>query len=345
MTHVLDDVTPLTWSTPTQADMSDVIGLVHGIYYFDNSAERMSETEIIESFPSGHPELVIAGRAQDTLLAVGWNIPWDAGQDSPIGRVNLRGGVHPAYRHKGIGRHLLEWQMQMTRRWWWENRGPLETDLEMYTTADAHLTTRRRMYEHAGFQEYRWFFDLHRDLVHELPERCACGAGLRLVKFGPELSEATRQAHNAVFADAFGAEEISAQEWTESLARPNARPSWSWVVVDAEDTVVGYALNSCNDPDSRFPEGWTDRLGVRPDYRHRGIGRGLLVESLRTFAEVGMSSAGLGVDTRPSAHVAGDTEETELALYRSVGYEATDTIVQYQRTECLEHVREQIKGK
>ncbi len=191
MTHVLDDVTPLTWSTPTQADMSDVIGLVHGIYYFDNSAERMSETEIIESFPQRTPP---SSSSPDGPRTPSWRSggtsPGTPVRTPPIGRVNLRGGVHPAYRHKGIGRHLLEWQMQMTRRWWWENRGPLETDLEMYTTADAHLTTRRRMYEHAGFQEYRWFFDLHRDLVHELPERCACGAGAAAGEVRPPPSSA-----------------------------------------------------------------------------------------------------------------------------------------------------------
>lgn len=343
MAHVLDDVTPLQWSTPTQADLTDVINLVHGIYYFDNSAERLSEAEISADFPIGHDDLVVAGRAQDLLLAVGWNSPWD--EPAPVTRrINLRGGVHPAHRHKGIGRHLLEWQMQMARQWWLAHRGPTEAELEMLTTADAHLTTRRRMYEHAGFTEYRWFFDLHRDLVHELPEQIVPADGLRLVRFCPELWEATRQAHNAVFAEAFGAEATSKQEWSRSLSAPTARPEWSWVVLDRDDTVVGYALNSCNDPDSRFPEGWTDRIGVRPEFRHRRIGRALLIESLHTFAGVGLSSAGLGLDTRP-AQGAGGEDQPELALYRSVGYEATDTIVQYQRTECLQHVREQIEGK
>jgi ribosomal protein S18 acetylase RimI-like enzyme len=102
------------------------------------------------------------------------------------------------------------------------------------------------------------------------------------------------------------------------------RPGMSYVVVDvtrADEPVVAYVLNAEYTADweaQGFPEGYTEVLGVRRDWRKRGLATHLLELSAATFAAAGHPYATLGVDM--------DNPSGASSLYRSLGYEpAHDT--------------------
>ncbi|GAB3623196.1 GNAT family N-acetyltransferase [Mariniluteicoccus endophyticus] len=323
MGHTLDDTTSLTWRVAQMSEIDHVTRLIDAINYFDDPAETYLP-ETIRDYCANDPTALtrlLLGWEADSVVAFAWNI--DVPGDPDPRQVRLGGGVHPAYRHQGIGRQLLRWQWDAA-----VERNILEFDgrpLELLAYADARLAAKGDLYVKSGMHEKRRFVDmrcpifdveaLHRRIAETSPE------GITFVPFTWDLCGAARDAHNEAFAQEWNAAPVSADEWHAQVRRPAARPEWSWLALDdTTGEVVGYAMNSDPIPDDDVVDGWTDRLGVRPSHRGRGIARGLLVRSLATFADAGADAGGLGIDSRG---------ELNDELYRSVGYEPTDTIVQY----------------
>ena len=103
------------------------------------------------------------------------------------------------------------------------------------------------------------------------------------------------------------------------------RPDWSWVAVQGQEA-VGYALSGVDDAAALdgVVEGWTERLGVHPSHRRRGIASGLLERTMVSMARSGCPGAGIGVDTVDAA--------LPEVLHGSLGYEARDALVLMGKT-------------
>jgi mycothiol synthase len=191
--------------------------------------------------------------------------------------------------------------------------------------ADEHLADQRALLEAAGFTLVRWFLEMTRPLDGEVPD-VALEPPLRLVPYTPDLSEAVRAAHNEAFADHWGSEPRAREEWERATVGGRTfRPGWSFVVLDGEE-VAGYALSSAYEQDwaaQGYTAGWTDLLGVRRAWRHRGVARALLAASMRAFAADGMERADLGVD---SENLSG-----ALALYTGLGYRPAHRTTAYAK--------------
>nr|WP_246292725.1 GNAT family N-acetyltransferase [Naumannella cuiyingiana] len=268
--------------------------------------------------PSEH---AVIGSEGGSVVAYGWNHP-RAGDVDPV-RVVLTGVVHPAWRYHRIGRGVFEWQLRRAREHHRETGASGGLRVEAY--ADEHLNSRRRLYERNGLAPLRWFSDLHVQLDRAGERPIAPDpVGIELVPFTAALSEPVRLAHNDAFAQGWGSQPVPPDAWRQSIERRAARPEWSWVALSRGE-VVGYALNSATAQEhpGAYAEGWTDRLGVRPDWRGRGVARALLQRTLASFATAGLDGGGLGVDAT----------ERRFELYESVGYEVTDTVLLYGREQ------------
>ncbi|MDO5682193.1 MAG: GNAT family N-acetyltransferase [Propionibacteriaceae bacterium] len=329
MSHSLNDVTPLRWRPGQDKDLVEVQALVAAIAAFDDTSQRVSLDELEAWFETSGPlapDLMALGYEGSSMVAVGWLTVSGA---EPT--VRLDGAVHPAFRHQGIGRALLRWQIHRARDWFVasEATGPLR----MVAFSDASMSNKRSLFTNQGFEPSRWLIDMICPFPtgQRVAEFVATPVlGVRFEPFGPRWMEATRQAHNEAFADRWGSREVDPHTWAESLARAHARPDLSWVAVDQWDTVVGYALNSASDELGGPALGWTDRIGVRPAQRGRNIARVLLARSLDSFRRAGMDAGGVGLDS---------VDGRGTALYQSLGYEPVDTIIQYQRIETPEEAR------
>lgn len=333
MTHVLDDTTPLRWRGAEPRDLEAVATLVSAVNYFDDPAESY-DTDQIDAYAArpGGIDTLLLGWESDSLVAFAWNIAAE-GQAHPR-EVRLTGGVHPAYRHQGIGRRLFahQWEWAISEH---AAAAPGEP-LRLVAYADEKLTAKRGLYTRAGMTERRRFLDMRvrlADVADRLPALLASPAppGVRYVRWDEAYCEGCRDAHNEAFGEMWQAAPVDADAWHEQTRRPAARPEWSWLAVDDDDRVVGYALNSDSGDGYDSVEGWTDRLGVRPAYSGRGIATALLARSLADFARAGAENGGLGLDTHG---------EAVGHLYRSVGYAATDTIVQYGYDHDLARARD-----
>jgi mycothiol synthase len=318
----------LLWQPLRRADLDDLDALLSAIEEHDDLGDRHTPDDLHDTFDAEtEPELHcrLGRTANGLLVAYGWNHPLPCDSGPP--RIHLSGGVHPDHRRRGCGHALLAWQLDAARSWHARRDDLAGEPLRLVAYLEGDRADQGRLYEDLGLTPVRWFADMDRSLADELPVH-ADPPGIRVVPLNRKRFEAVRAAHNEAFAGHWGSRPIDARGWEEQLLRPQSRLSWSWVAL-AEETseVVGYATNAADEGDGEdLPEGWTDRLGVRPGWRGRGVGRALLTASLRSFAEAGLATAGLGVDS--------DDPLTAFQIYESLGYVTTHAVVMYARTEA-----------
>ena len=226
-------------------------------------------------------------------------------------KAYIFGGVDPQWRHRGLGAAMLAWQEgQVQARFAAE--GQLSPQARSYAEEGNAAPT--ALLEQAGYSVSRYFAEMRRPLagapVVAVPE------GIRIVTFAQEFAEDVRLAHNEAFADHWGSEPRSVQQWEFLLRNEQFRPEWSAVALDAATgELAGYQLSKY-DPE-RFTkegreEGYTELLGVRRRWRGRGIARTLLADAMARYKAAGMDHACLDVDTENPTGAQG--------LYERMGY-------------------------
>ncbi|NUU30875.1 GNAT family N-acetyltransferase [Arthrobacter sp. C9C5] len=227
------------------------------------------------------------------------------------------GCVDPEWQGNGIGTGLLGWLEARTLQRFAEDAGTAGPRLRLYM--EQQHTHQAQLFERRGYRIVRYYNEMHRPLDAAFPEP-ELDDGLELVDFGPGLHEAVRLAHNEAFRDHWGSEPRDEEAWGFVVNDPQARPDLSGVVVErASGRVAGYQIAS-HDADSAadrgFKEGYTDLLGVRREFRGRGIAQALLADAMRRFAAAGMDKASLDVDA--------ENPTGALALYTKMGYVAVN---------------------
>lgn len=328
----VDDV--LDWSFLEFDDLKELSELRAAIDYMDDPVQLSSYEDLVEAWnaPGSHPhDHAVVGREKGgSIVAYGWNHPTPSTDPNP--QVWFEVGVHPAWRHQLIRHRLTLWLIARAKQWYLHIRNENTTPLWVGTSVDEKRVGLTSSIIEAGLAPQRWFFDMHRPLVNQvLPEPPAL-AEVSIEPFDMALSEQVRAAHNEAFASRPGAAPVPRAAWQASLEVGSARPQLSWIALlkgrEASHTgalhgqVVGYAINRSYDDETN--EGWTERLGVCSWCRRKGIGRALIVASMRGFAQAGLSEAGVGVDTE-------DPNASEV-FFGGLGYSATERVVVYGRT-------------
>lgn len=313
----------LDWSTLSSSDLVELAELRAAVEYFDDPVTRLTFDELVAAFesPGADPTrnaIVGRDRVGGNLVAYGWNHP-EATSQPP--RVILDGAVHPAWRDQKIGHSLAAWQIGRAQEWAGELR-PRPRQVWIGAFTDDTQSGAQRLFINHGLTPERYYFDMHHVFARvPNPPPPPPVAGIRFCPYAPEHSFEVRQLHNICFSDNVGFSPVDEPTWDSMQSRAEFRPGWSWLAYDG-DLLVGYALNSADERawvEQGFSEGWTDRLGVHPDYRRRGIARGLLSWSMWSFGRAGLEGAGLGIDT--------DDAEGAMRLYGSIGYESQEMVV------------------
>ncbi|MBT2537678.1 GNAT family N-acetyltransferase [Arthrobacter sp. ISL-69] len=316
----------LDWRPAAQPDLEAWAALIARTAEVEKPVwfERIADLEQILQSKKNHPAantlLVLDGQSVPRAYA---RITKNKEGDKAYGF----GCVDPAWQRRGIGMALLGWLSERTIRRFAEDGQPAGSRPDAERPVPRLRIHMEQQHEHqqqllrqARFGVVRYFNEMHRHLGGvPLPE-VRLADGLDLVTMRPELSEDVRLAHNAAFRDHWGSEPRDEESWGFTVNDPQARPDLSAVVLDrSTGTVAGYQLAS-HDPDGAvsrgYSEGYTDLLGVRREYRGRGIAQALLADAMRRFAAAGMDRASLDVDS--------ENPTGALALYEKMGYAAVN---------------------
>lgn len=298
----------LHWRALEHSDVGALHALLHRIEEHDNPPYRTTLEETDERYVAdwhGAAENVLGGYDADGTLVAYGAVSLAPG-DAHTLRVYIEGGVDPAHRRHGVGSAVLDWQLGRAHQLLAESGRDAPARLVVHVEDDmpdsVHMLTER------GFRPRRFYTELRRPLASPLPD-VTLPRPLDLAPWTAELDEQVRLAHNVTFAEHWVSEPQTAESWAQG--RTYFVPEWSFIVLDRTTDraqVVGYLLSSRYEqdwPSLGWSEGYIDLLGVRPNWRGRGIATALLTRAMRAYAEAGMEYASLGVDTEAPGAVFG----------------------------------------
>jgi mycothiol synthase len=180
----------------------------------------------------------------------------------------------------------------------------------------------RDLYEAAGWQPIRYSFQMRIDLADDLPE-AVWPEGLTPRNFRPGEEERVYEAHMDAFADHWDFRRQPMEDWRSYTVDHHGFDPSLWWLVEDDGELAGLSLNAWHfSGDSQF--GWIGVLGVRPQWRKRGLGTALLRHSFRDFRRRGATRVGLGVDAENTTGA--------VRLYERAGMRAVRRNDTYEKT-------------
>jgi ribosomal protein S18 acetylase RimI-like enzyme len=233
------------------------------------------------------------------------------------------GALHPDVRRRGIGTALLAHNEARAR----ERAGSEVPDgapilLHAWSTDTAPGTN--ALLEGAGFEVARYFFDMVRPTLDDVPEM-PMPAGLEVRPVVPADHRAIFDADVEAVRDHWGGVDESDHAFERFFAGPEYRPEL-WRVAWDGDQVAGVVmvveLGAYNE-EHGARRILVDGVSVRRPWRRRGLARSLVADALRGAAELGFTSATLGVD---AANPTG-----ALGVYEAIGFAVEPRSRAYRR--------------
>jgi GNAT superfamily N-acetyltransferase len=256
---------------------------------------------------------------QETLIAYAdvWGIL------PPFVRVNTWVRVHPAYKNQGIGWVLNHWVEERAR----EYTQKAEENLQTFTVNYMNIKDQAsiQLLIDLGAKPVRYSFVMEGDLTEEisvpiLPENVT----IRPIE--PAEYKKAYLLKEEAFEDHWGhigtTEEEGLREFeSEHLQDPNYDRDL-WFIAEVNGEWVGMIFGNKSTPFG--PDyGWVSILGVRREWRHKRIGKALMLQLFQKIQEKGSKKVGLSVD---SDSLTGATQ-----LYESVGMHVTEQYVRMEK--------------
>jgi ribosomal protein S18 acetylase RimI-like enzyme len=255
--------------------------------------------------------------ATDTCLVfdehrrvVGYEELWDL--LNPSVRVRLFGHVHPDYKQRGVGTSLLTWAKSRAQRA--VQRAPHGARVVMQAHVLHKNLAGSQLLIDLGFQPIRRSLRMVIDLNGRPPEPQLppeiCIRPMILGIEEPAIVQAVRDS----FQDHWGYVLVPFEEdlarWKHVIETDTGFDPGIWFVAMDGEEIAGISLCFTNAFDD-LSMGWVGTLGVRRDWRRKGIGLALLQHSFRAFYQRGKRKVGLGVD--------GESLTNATRLYEKAG--------------------------
>lgn len=306
----------LRWSTPSREDDAEWAVLLAAMEAVDRRGETYAPEDLDDEWASvwAHPDTgAVFVWDGPELVAFAWLKAMPGALEAH--RVMCWGGVHPRHRGRGIGTALYDWILPQATRIGTRFDPALPVSLQVDATQhspDAVALARR-----FGFEPVRHFAELARLTSVPVPA-APVPAGLELSPWSPALDEAARLVHAAAFADHFGSEPRTREEWRQwYTGHRSFRSDLSCLACDpSTGAVAGLVLCAAypQDWDAVPVEAWINTVGTAPAWRGQGVARWLLSEALQRIAAApdGFERAILGVDE--------ENPTGAFGLYRRLGF-------------------------
>ena len=235
---------------------------------------------------------------------------WEQELDGPR-LYQVIGFLHPQWRHQGIGTAMWKFGEEHVHALAAEfpqggqsflQAAPFETEKDLIG-----------LLERQGYRPVRYETHMRRDLGEPLPE-APMPEGLEVRPVRPEDIWPIFHASNEAFRDHWGAHDETEEQHRAFMEGPLFRPELWKVAWDGDQmaSVVHNFIDEKENQEYGRRRGYTEGICTRRAWRHKGLARSLLVQSMRMFKDMGMTETALSVDAE---NISG-----ALHLYESVGY-------------------------
>jgi ribosomal protein S18 acetylase RimI-like enzyme len=108
-----------------------------------------------------------------------------------------------------------------------------------------------------------------------------------------------------------------------TLERPEYLPDLDLVVEAPDGRLAGFCVCWIStDEQGHALSGQVEPLGVHPDFREKGLGRGLLLEGIRRMQQRDVATMIVETD---------DDRDAAVALYTSAGFVVTEKLLIYRK--------------
>lgn len=287
----------LSWRALTPEDVAELTVLIQAQEAGDGLSFRTAKDEVAEYFESSTLDAArdtIVGTDPDGVMRA-FALVMTFGGDTSLVRAIHVGGVHPEWRRRGVGTALVAWANGRARQLIATSGKDVPARIAVYL--DEAMTADERVFRAAGYTPIRYYSELKRPLDDSVAP-VELGPEVRIEAW-PDDDEPVRLAHNEAFADHWGSQPRSAEDW--SSQRAMFAPQWSFVAVGvATGEVVGYVETGKYEHDweiAGYSSGYIHLLGVLRPWRGRGIAKALLAATMLAQRADGIEFAEIGVDT------------------------------------------------
>lgn len=334
---------PLEHRPITPADTGAWSILTNALAAADGTGERYAPEDLAEELgePGFTPALDSMGVWDGDRMAGYGQLRVKAVLLEGQAMASIHGGVHPAYRGRGVGRAIMD-RLEARASGLSAERHP-GAPVRLNVWAHAPESGTARLAAARGYVPVRYFQDMRLDL-YRWQDPDPGGPSPRAVPFEPRHAEAVRLAHNEAFADHWGSTPRTPEVWADMLASRSARPALSRVALAEPPTQAsldpaGPGATAPDFPAANSPTGTVDSyvlcaewapgtlhvhlVGTRRWARGRGLAATLLTDVIRAAREAGYQRVELGVDSESPTGAVG--------LYERVGFAKVRTNVVYSR--------------
>jgi ribosomal protein S18 acetylase RimI-like enzyme len=290
----------VAWRPATLTDAPALTDLFNASKRADGMPDEVRSVEEIThelEDPGTHLEAdTQVGLGRDGRL-LAWGSVWCRITARHLARAVIFGDVHPEARRQGVGRALLAWELARA-----DDRLATELDPTLPRRVDLYASDvaagRAALARSAGMTPVRWFSKMTRSLTEPVAH-ADVPAGLEMIAWADDRSDASLDALNDAWRDHWGYEPMPPEVWRYRTHEDAAflAPA-SRLAVD-DDQVAGLVL--CSEQAAQVGDegrtAWLDLIAVRRAWRKRGVASALIAASLVALADEGFRTAALDVDS------------------------------------------------
>jgi mycothiol synthase len=239
---------------------------------------------------------------------------------APFTDLEQWGRTHPAHEGRGLGTHLASWSEKVCRQL--ATRAPAGEKVALQTWANLRETGAAALLADQGYHLERHFLRMAIEFDAPPPAPVwPAGIGVRTFVPGQD-DEALYRTIHAAFGDSWGHVERPFEEgfkeWQHRYQSDETFDPSLWFMATAgsggTEQLIGTAFCRWEMPEDA-ERAWIKTVGVRPEYRRRGIAEALLRQCFVALYARGRRKAALGVD---AASPTGATRLYEKGGMRSV---------------------------
>ncbi|GAC1394162.1 MAG: GNAT family N-acetyltransferase [Ktedonobacteraceae bacterium] len=313
--------------------MDDLGPVLHLIQACEIEREGRSESTLEDTrLWWQSPDFILARDAWVVLSPEEKAIAFASVEHREHARIFVGGDVHPDYRRRGIGTYLL--QLNEERAYQHIAEAPADARVSMLSWMDEKDISAQQLLKKHGFKKIRSFWRMKIELNEAPPApKWADGITVRTLADNMDMFHAVFEADEDAFKDHWGHTPMKFEEWEHwTRKRENFDPSLWFLAMDGNEIV---AVSLCED--EKEQGGWVHSLGVRRQWRRKGVGEALLYQSFGEFYKRGIHEVYLGVDAssltgatrlyeRVGMHVhrRADTYEKEIRAGREISTQSVE---------------------